>query len=59
MTYHTDNKIRKYVKGYGFMRFAKNFGSKYGKKFLNTGISASKIIKDSSSKLNQIKFGKH
>ena len=59
MTYHTDNKIRKYVKGYGFMSFAKHFGSKYGKKFLNKGISASKIIKDSSSKLNQIKFGKH
>ena len=32
MTYRTDNKIRKYVKGYGFMNFGKNFGSKYGKK---------------------------
>ena len=44
MTYHTDNKIRKYVKEYGFMSFAKNFGSKYSKK-INKGISASKIIK--------------
>ena len=34
MTYSKDNQIRKYVKGYGFMSFAKNFGSKYGK-FLN------------------------
>ena len=42
MTYHTENKIRKYVKGYGFMSFAKHFGSKYGKKFVNKGISASK-----------------
>ena len=53
MTYHTDNKIRMYIKGYGFMTFAKNFGSKYGKKFVNKGISASKIIKDSA----QSKYG--
>ena len=44
MTYYTDTKIRKYVKGYRFMSSAKNFGSKYG----NKGISASKIIKDSA-----------
>ena len=33
MAYSKDNQIRKYVKGYGFMNFAKNFRSKYGKKF--------------------------
>ena len=33
MTVHTDNKVRKYVQGYGFLSFAKKFGSKYGKKF--------------------------
>ena len=32
MTYRTDNKIRRYVKGFGFMSFSKNLGSKYGKK---------------------------
>ena len=32
MTYHTDCQVRKYVQGYGFMSFAKKFGSKYGKK---------------------------
>ena len=65
MTYSKHNQIRKCVKGYRFMSFAKNFGSKYGKKFLNKGISASKIIKDtgnfiknSASKFNQIKYGK-
>ena len=58
MTYSKDNQIRKYVKGYGFMSFAKNFGSKYGKKFLSKGISASKRIKDTASKFNQIKYGK-
>ena len=65
MTYSKDNQIIKYVKGYGFMSFAKNFGSKYGKKFLNKGISASKRVKDtgnfiknSASKFNQSKYGK-
>ena len=57
MTYRTDDKIR-YVKGYGFMSFAKNLGSKYGKKIMNKGISASKKIKDSTSKFNQSKYGK-
>ena len=51
MTYRTDNKIRKCVKGYGFMSFAKNLGSKYGKKIMNKGISA-------ASKFNQSKYGK-
>ena len=51
MTYRTDNKIRKYVKGYGFMSFAKNFGNKYEKKIMNKGISA-------ASEFNQSKYGK-
>ena len=60
MTYRTDNKIRKYLKGYGFMTFAKNqrfsqglknFRSKYGKKIMNKGISA-------ASKFNQSNYGK-
>ena len=51
MTYCTDNQIRKYVKGYGFMTFAKNLGSKYGKKIMSKGISI-------TSKFNQSKYGK-
>ena len=31
-------KYRKYVKGYGFLSFARNFGGKYGKKLMNTAI---------------------
>ena len=58
MTYSKDNQIRKYLKGYGFMSFAKKFGSKHGKKFLKKGISASKTIKDTASKFNQSKYGK-
>ena len=57
MNYSKDNQIRKYVKGYGFVGFAKNFGSKYGKKFLNKGISASNRIRDTASKFNQSKYG--
>ena len=57
MTCSKYNQIRKYVQGYGFMSFAKNFGSKYGKKFFNKGISALKRIKDTASKSNQSKYG--
>ena len=65
MTYSKDNRRRKYVKGYGVMSFDKNFGSKYGKKFLSKGISAPKRIKDtgnvikkSASKFTQSKYRK-
>ena len=58
MTYSKGNQIRKYVKAYGFMSFAKNFRSKYGKKFLNKRISTSKRIKDKASKFNLSEFGK-
>ena len=40
------------------MNFAKKFGSKYGKKFIDKGISDSKRIKTSAEKLNQSKYGK-
>ena len=33
MTYCKYNQIRKYVKGNGFMSFAKNFGSKMVRNF--------------------------
>ena len=40
------------------MSFAKKFGSKYSKKFLNKGISTSKKIRNVASKLNQSKYAK-
>ena len=58
MTYHTSNRIREYVQGYGFMTFAKKFGSKYSKKFINKGINVSKRIKTAATKFNQSKYGK-
>ena len=37
MRYSTEPRERRYIKGYGFLSFAKNFG-KYGKKLMNTAI---------------------
>ena len=36
MRYSIEPSERRYVKGYGFMSFARNFGNKYGKKLMNT-----------------------
>ena len=47
MTYSTEPRFKKYVKGYGFLSFAKTFGSKYGEKLMDTatksGIDAAQI----------------
>ena len=36
MRYSTEPKYRKYVKGHGFLSFARKFGNKYGKKLIDT-----------------------
>ena len=36
MRYSTEPKYQKYVKGYGFLSFAKKIGDKYGKKLMDT-----------------------
>ena len=36
MRYSTRPKFRKYVKGYGFLSFARKCGDKYGKKLMDT-----------------------
>ena len=38
MRYSIEPRERRYVKGYGFKSFARNFGNKYGKKLMNTAI---------------------
>ena len=38
MRYSIEPRERRYVKGYGFMTFARNFANKYGKKLMNTAI---------------------
>ena len=46
MRYSTELRFRKYVKGYGFLSFAKKIDNKYGKKLMDTatktGIDAAK-----------------
>ena len=46
MRYSTEPKYRKYVKGYGFLSFARKFGDKYREKLMDTarkaGIDAEK-----------------
>ena len=44
MRYSAEPKLRKYIKGYGFLSFARKFGDKYGKKLMDTakGINAAK-----------------
>ena len=47
MRYSTELRFRKYVKGYGFLSFARRIGDKYGKKLMGTatktGMDAAKI----------------
>ena len=47
MRYSIEPRFRKYVKGYSFLSFARNFGNKCGKKLMDaaskTGIDAAKI----------------
>ena len=38
MRYSIEPRERRYVKGYGFMSFARSFGNKDGKKLMNTAI---------------------
>ena len=40
MRYSIEPKFRKYVKGYGFLSFARKFGNKYGKKIMDTSTKA-------------------
>ena len=36
MRYSLEPTYRKYLQGYGFLLFARNFGDKCGKKLMNT-----------------------
>ena len=38
MRYSIESREVRYVKGYGFLSFARNIGNKYGKKLMNTTI---------------------
>ena len=36
MSYSTEPRLRKYVKGDSFLSFVRKFGDKYGKKLIDT-----------------------
>ena len=59
MRYSTEPRFREYVKGYGFLSFARKFGDKYGKKLVNTatktGIDAAKIASKRVENRNAIR----
>ena len=46
MRYSTEPRFRKYVKGYGFLSFARKYGNNYGEKLMDTatktGVDAAK-----------------
>ena len=57
MTY-TDNRVRKYAQGDGFLSFTKKFGTKYGKKFAKKGFTAARRFKTAAKKFNKSDYGK-
>ena len=50
MRYSIEPKERIYVKGYGFMSFARNFSDKYSKSLIDKGIDVSKTFAKVSGK---------
>ena len=42
MSSSIEPKERRYLKGYGFLSFAKNFNDKYSKTLMNTAIKSGK-----------------
>ena len=50
MKYSTELRFRKYVKGYGFLSFARIFGNKYGKTLMDTATKTGKGVAKTASK---------
>ena len=42
MTHSKEPRTRKYVKGYGFLSFARNLSNKYNKQLMDTGLDSLK-----------------
>ena len=45
MRYSLERSYRRYVKGQGFMSFAKNIGNKFGRKIFDKSIDVGKSMK--------------
>ena len=50
MCYSIELRERRYVKGYGFMSFARNFSDKYSKSLMDKGINLSKTFAKTAAK---------
>ena len=50
MKYSLEPNYRKYVKGYGFLSFAKKFGDKHGKKLMDSATKTEKDFAKTASK---------
>ena len=50
MRYSTEPKLRKYVKGYRFLSFARKFGDKYSKILMDTTTKTAKDAAKTASK---------
>ena len=50
MRYSIEPRERRYVKGYGFMSFARNFSDEYSKFLMDKGINISKKITKTAGK---------
>ena len=50
MRHSLEPECRKYLKGYGFLSFARNFGGKYGKRLMNTAIKTGTNVNSKYSK---------
>ena len=51
MRYSTEPRFRKCVKDYGFLSFARKFGNKYGKKFMDTATKTGMDAAKTASKI--------
>ena len=50
MRYSIEPTERRYVKGYGFLSFARNFSDKYSKSLIDKGIDVSKTFAKTAGK---------
>ena len=50
MRYSIEPRKRRYMKGYGFMSFARNFSDKYSKSLIDKGIDVSKNFAKTADK---------
>ena len=50
MRYSIEPRERRFVKGYGFMSFARNFNDKYSKSLMDKGINVSKTFAKTAGK---------